>query len=95
MIRWTKEAADDFEAIRDYIEADNPAAAIRQSDLILDAIDQLKGFPISGRNTKSPRLRELVVPQTPYIIGYRLRPEAVIIAGIRHGARRIPRHLRR
>lgn len=89
------DAANDFAAIREYIEADNPAAAIRQSNLILSAIDQLENYPRSGKKTEFGMLRQLVVPQTPYSVFYRLRPEAVVLAGIVHGAMRRPKHLRK
>jgi toxin ParE1/3/4 len=93
MIRWTQEASVDFEAIRGYIEANNPSAAIRQSDLIAEAIEQIDSFPRSGRKVASVRLRQLTVPKTPYIVFYRLHPEVVIVSRILHGAMRRPKNL--
>lgn len=94
MIRWTTEAAEDFQSIRIYIEADNSAAADFQSGLIVQAVEQLESFPKSGRKSDAVRLRQWAVPGTPYIIFYRVRPEAIIIVRILHGAMRRPGKLR-
>jgi plasmid stabilization system protein ParE len=95
VIRWTLEASEDIELIRDYISADSPRAASQQCDLILKAVDQIDLFPKSGRKSNAPKLRELAGPKTPYIIFYRLFPDAAVLVGILHGAMRRPRRLRR
>ena len=95
MIRWTTEASSDLETIREFIAADNPSAAARQCDLILEAVDQIDTFPNSGRQSIVPKLRQLSVPHTPYIIFYRLFPNATVLIGILHGAMRRPKRLRR
>jgi toxin ParE1/3/4 len=95
MIRWTLEASEDIEFIRDYISTDSPRAAAQQCDLILKAVDRIDRFPRSGRKSNAPKLREMAVPKTPYIIFYRLFPDTVVLVGILHGAMRRPRRLRR
>jgi len=44
----------DRDAIFDYIEADNPLAAIAMDDRIRDHVDSLLRFPESGRPGRFP-----------------------------------------
>jgi len=71
-VRWTPEAADDLQAIHDFIARDSPRYADLTVEGILAAIDYLQKFPLLGRHVpESTRddLRELIKP--PYRIVYR------------------------
>lgn len=71
-LRWTPQAAEDLQAIYDFIARDSPHYAQLTVENILAAIDQLKGFPLMGRQVPERErddLRELIKP--PYRIVYR------------------------
>jgi toxin ParE1/3/4 len=86
-IRWTEPAARDLTHICDYTEQrDGPAAARRIALRIHGAIEQLATFPESGRIGRKPGPRELIFRGLPFLALYRLRPDAVEIARILHGA---------
>ena len=95
MIRWTPEATADFEGIRNYIQADNPAAAARQCEEILSSIQQLKPFTNLGKSTRVYTIRQLVIPRAPYIVFYRPEANAIVLIRILHGMMLIPKHLRK
>jgi toxin ParE1/3/4 len=66
-VRWTPQAADDPQAIYDFIGCDSPHYAQVIVEDILAAIDRLERFPLMGRHVpERPRedLRELIKP--PY-----------------------------
>ena len=72
-VRWTTQAADDLQAIYDFIERDSPHYAQVIVENILAAIERLERLPLMGRHVaERPRedLRELIKP--PYRIVYRV-----------------------
>jgi toxin ParE1/3/4 len=83
-IRWTTEAADQFETAAKYIQQDNPDAARKLAQTVIDRIDQLATFPGMGRPGEVKGTRELVVP--PYVLVYRHTDDIVEILYIWHGA---------
>jgi toxin ParE1/3/4 len=87
-IRWSRRAAANLDSIYDYIAESNATAAIKQRNLILKAIEQLRDFPHSGHKGRVSPLDELFVPKTSYVIYYRRTAEALDLAMIRHGAQR-------
>ena len=95
MIRWSKLASSQFKAIHDYIAADSLSAARKQGSLILQAIDRLDAFSLSGRIGTSADKRELVIPNTPYIVYYRLQDDVIFLRSIRHAAREKPTRFRK
>jgi toxin ParE1/3/4 len=90
LIRWSKLASTQFKAIHDYIAADSLSAARKQGSLILQAINRLDAFPLLGRIGTSPDKRELVIPDTPYVVYYRLNDGVIFLRSIRHAAREKP-----
>ena len=89
-IRWSLEAADDFEHIVEYIRLKNPPAADRVTQIINDNIYSLAKFPHSGKPGREKGTRELVLARLPFIVVYRIREEFVQIVRILHGAQRWP-----
>jgi len=84
-IRWTTDAANQFEAIIQYIYKDNPEAAHKTAEAILDRIANLEVFPRLGRPSEDVEgTRELHCP--PYVIIYRLKDDVAEILFIWHGA---------
>jgi len=94
-VRWTSQAADDLEAIVEFISADSPHYARLLAMDILEAVERLADFPQSGRivpEIRAPEIREILLGN--YRIIYRVRTEAVEILTVYHGARLLdPRHL--
>ncbi len=89
-LRWTTPALRDLETIGDYIAGENPAAASRLVNHILDRTELLAEHPHIGRPGRVPGTRELVVTDTPYIVPYRVRGDVLQILAVLHGARRWP-----
>ena len=87
-IRWSPQAADDLEAIRDFIARDSAHYAKIVVQRIVAAIDLLAASPQMGRivpELRDPSVREVIVGA--YRVVYRHRQDAVEIATIFHGAR--------
>jgi len=92
-VRWTPQAADDLQAIYDFIARDSPHYAQLTVERILASIDLLEQFPLRGRQIpERPRedLRELIVP--PYRLVYRVG-EVVKVLTIFRGSRLFPDNL--
>jgi len=90
-IAWSPEATEDLVSLRAYIAEDNPAAARRTVQHIVESIEQLlPDNPRIGRAGRVPGTRELVIPRTPYIVPYRLQRTTIQILRVYHAARRWP-----
>lgn len=90
-LRWSIPAAEDLEHICEWIERDNPQAARRIAQTIYEECGRLKDFPNLGH--KSRRLagrRELTFAPLPYIVVYQIKPDAIEISRIFHGAQDWP-----
>ncbi len=89
-VEWTTPALEDLDAIQDHIAADNPAAAHRLVNDVLNRTEHLLSHnPMIGRAGRVAGTRELVLPGTAYIVAYRVR-ESVEILAVMHGAQRWP-----
>jgi len=93
-IKWTLTASLDLQAIQAYIAKDRPTASIREITGILEKIDLLAEFPLTGpfyRRTVRREYRSVIVGN--YRVVYRVdsKEAAVYIATIRHGAQDEPR----
>ena len=89
-VRWAPRAADDLEHIARYIQQDDPEAAHRVAQTIYERAEGLQTLPNRGRPGRVEGTRELALPPLPFIIVYRVLPEAVEIVRIIHGAQRWP-----
>ncbi len=92
-VRWTPQAADDLQAIYDFIARDSPHYARVTIEGVLAAIDRLEQFPLMGRHVPERSredLRELIKP--PYRIVYRVS-EVVKILTIFRASRLFPSEL--
>ncbi|MGO9338297.1 MAG: type II toxin-antitoxin system RelE/ParE family toxin [Terracidiphilus sp.] len=92
-LEWSVFAKEDRKAIFDYIEADNPRAAIAIDDRIQTRIEGLAQFPEMGRPGRIEGTRELVIARTPYIAAYRILGDAVRILRVLHGAQLWPEEM--
>ena len=91
--RWSSRASADLEDAHDYIAAEDPRAALRVVRCIVAAARALTRTPEIGRPGRVEGTRELVIPQTPYIVAYRVTSSAVEILSVVHHARKWPERL--
>ena len=89
ILPWTWEAASDREAIYNYIEADNPRAALELDEQFSRRAGQLLSHPMIGRVGKVPSTRELVV-RPNYILVYDMHGETIRILRVLHAAQQWP-----
>ncbi len=90
-IIFSPQAIADLESAVRHIAQDNPGAAVRLGNALIDRVSILENFPLIGSPyPKRPGVRKLV--SRPYIIFYRLRPvdKCVDILRYWHGARSEP-----
>jgi toxin ParE1/3/4 len=83
-------AQADRGAIFDYIEADNPRAAVAIDMRISDRVRLLARLQRSGRRGRVEGTRELVITRTPYIVAYRIIGDTVRILRVLHSSRQWP-----
>jgi toxin ParE1/3/4 len=89
-VRWTTQAADDLEAVFDFIAKDKPSAARRIARKVRDCSRLLARYPRLGRAGNEPATREIRVDGTPLILVYRVSGEAIHLLAVYHGAQRRP-----
>jgi len=85
-VRWTPPAADDLEKIYLYLSQHLPAMAESTVQELYRTAKSLKHFPNRGRHGREEGTRELVHPQLPYLVVYRVRADAAEILHIHHAA---------
>ena len=88
-LSWTPEAIADRDAIFDYIEADNPAAAAALDELFSEKAERLTDHPKLGRPGRVEGTRELVVHEN-YILVYDIVGDLTRILRVLHAARQWP-----
>jgi addiction module RelE/StbE family toxin len=89
-VEWAAPAFEDRRVIFEFIEADNPAAAVSIDNRISEQIAHLVNFPQMGRPGRVRGTRELVITHTPYIAAYRVDSETLTVLRILHGAQQWP-----
>lgn len=85
-IRWTIPAADDLASIKDYLQQQFPNFAEPTVRTIYQRIRSLKNSPHRGRPGHLSGTRELPLSPLPYVVVYSVKPDAVEILHIYHGA---------
>lgn len=91
-VRWTAQAADDLEAITQFIALDSIHHASVFAADTLATLEKIACFPASGRIVREfnePSIREAI--HGNYRIVYRTRPEVIEVLTIRHCARLLER----
>ena len=87
-VRWTPQAADDIQAITEFIAKDSPQYASLFAIDVFNAVERLVDFPESGRivpERNDPQLREIIFGN--YRIAYRLHQQTAELLTIHHAAR--------
>ncbi|MCB1675809.1 MAG: type II toxin-antitoxin system RelE/ParE family toxin [Halioglobus sp.] len=89
-IVWTEPAARALESIQDHIARDNRRAAWEVGQRVRQAVNQLKEFPKLGRPGRVRGTQELVIPDLPYIVPYRIKGSEIQILSVYHTSRKWP-----
>lgn len=91
--KWLSKALQNLDDEAEYIAQEDPAAARFVVQRIINAINLLPDNPALGHPGRILGTRELVVPDTRYIVPYRVRPrlERIEILRIFHSSRRQPK----
>jgi toxin ParE1/3/4 len=83
---WTRLAQQDRKAIREYIAADNPSAALDLDELLSEKAARLLDHPGLGRFGRLEGTRELVVHRN-YILIYDVANDLVRVLRVLHAAK--------
>jgi toxin ParE1/3/4 len=89
-VKWLRIARANLDTEARSIARDNPSAAARVVVSITEAVERLREYPGLGRPGRVIGTRELVVPDTSYIIPYRVRGNTLEVLRVFHAARRWP-----
>lgn len=90
-VKWSQRAAFEQESQLDYIALDKPSAADRMAAIIEKNTALLATWPALGKPGKILGTRELIIPQTPFLVVYRVLGTEVEIVRFLHGAQNYPR----
>lgn len=94
-VTWSFKGRLELADIWNYIERESTANALRVLQDIAAAVDRLEEHPFSGRMVpewNQPILRELIVGS--YRVMYSAKHEDVIVFGVRHVRKRVPKRFR-
>ena len=91
-IKWLKKALENLDREATYIAQDNPLAAQAIVIKIMEATQLLTRSPSLGKPGRITGTRELVVPDTYYIIPYRIKSKEnrIEILRVFHTSRKQP-----
>jgi len=89
-LRWLRTALRNLDDEATYISEDDPAAATRVVQRVMQAVALLEAQPGIGRPGRVPGTRELLVPRTRYVVPYRVRGQTIEILRVFHTSRRLP-----
>lgn len=86
---WTPEAINDREHIYDYIQSDNPPAALALDERFSEIARHLVAHPQMGRPGRVQGTLELVAHPS-YILIYDMSKEAIRVLRVLHASRQWP-----
>ena len=89
-IKWLKRSVNDLEQLFDYIAEDNPQAAGNEVMKAAQSAELLSENPYLGRAGRVPETREYIVPESPYLMIYRIKSRIMEILRIFHSSRQWP-----
>jgi addiction module RelE/StbE family toxin len=89
-LRYTRGALVDLRNIAEFIARDNLSASHRVVVDIRRTVQRLTENPTLGRPGRVEGTRELSVPRLPFIVAYRIAPDAVDVLAVVHAARMWP-----
>ncbi|MFC1751176.1 type II toxin-antitoxin system RelE/ParE family toxin [Pseudomonadota bacterium] len=91
-IKWLRKALKNLDDEAEYIAQEDPQAAQLVVQRIVQAVSLLSDNPSLGHPGRVPGTHELVIPNTRYIVPYRVRPrlERIEILRVFHSSRKSP-----
>jgi plasmid stabilization system protein ParE len=92
-IVWSRRAIQHLVHLREYIAKHSEPNAGVIANRFLKAVELLGTQPEMGRPGRVLGTRELVVPNTPFVIPYRVRRERLELIAIFHGRQKWPAKL--
>ncbi len=87
IVLWTEFALEDLKIIYDYIARDSPVYADKFVEKLINRVEQLKNFPMSGRAVPEfnlEKIRELI--EGNYRIVYKINSDHIGVVRIHHSA---------
>lgn len=95
-VRWLTKALQNLQDELEYISKDNPAAAKLVAERVYKTVQLLADNPALGSPGRIHGTRELIVPDTRYIIPYRVkaRLNRIEILRVFHASRKLPQSWR-
>jgi toxin ParE1/3/4 len=87
---WSRRAIHHLVQLRAHIEKNSEQNAAIVASRILKAVDLLQFHPELGGPGRAVGTRELVIPDTPYIIPYRVRRQRLELIAVFHGGQKWP-----
>jgi plasmid stabilization system protein ParE len=88
IVRFTRRAEADLEAIQGYLADRSPEGARKVGAALRRTLEVAANHPSGGAVTGRPQVLVRIVPNYPYKIFYRVRDDSIDILHIRHSARR-------
>jgi toxin ParE1/3/4 len=91
-VKWLRKSLENLDKEAAYIAQENPIAANIIVTKIMDAIERLKTNPALGKTGRIAGTRELIVPDTHYLVPYRVKTKEprIEILRIFHSSRKPP-----
>ncbi len=94
MIAWTEQATQQLNQAYNYIAlANSNDVSARIVARILNTVERLAAFPMSGRQGRVPGTRELVITNTPFLAVYAIDRARIVILALYHSAQQWPEEL--
>jgi toxin ParE1/3/4 len=92
-IRWLRKALENLDNEAEFIAKENPEAARLVIGRIVRTVSLLEDNPSLGHPGRVPGTHELVIPNTRYIVPYRVRPrlQRIEILRVFHVSRKRPK----
>ena len=87
---WSPRAIRHLEHLRHYIARDSEQNAALVAARMLKAVDLLQDHPEIGRPGRVLGTRELDIPDTPYVMPYRVKGDRLELIAVFHGRRKWP-----
>ena len=89
-IVWAPRAIKHLVSLRNFIAKDSEQNAALVAKRILESVELLQAHPEMGRPGRVLGTRELVVPNTPFIVPYRVCKDRLELIAVFHGHQKWP-----
>ena len=87
-VSWASGAAQQLQAIHDYVAQASPEYAKRVVDRLTQRSEQIGTFPLAGRSVPEyqvPQVREVI--EGSYRLIYHIKPDRIDVVAVIHGSR--------